>query len=739
MTKIDERNGLLLLALSAAAFVFFVFKGVLIAPPPIAAAHEFNAVRAYERLQTILGDETPHPVDTPANDAVRERLIDELRKIGYAPILRDEFTCSGRPDRHYVSCARVRNVIARIGPTTGGAIVVASHYDSVPAGPGAADDGAGIAAALEIAAILAKRPPAKPTLFLFTDGEEAGLIGAHSFVRNDPLARDIDAVINIEARGAAGPAILFETSAPNARDIAAYTRRARSPVGNSLATDIYKMMPNDTDATHFRELDIDVNNFAFMERQPLYHTPQDNLVNLDKKSLSHIGRSALASLDGYLRDVEHAPGASEGRVVFADLFSRHMIVLPQIAALVLILLGMASALVAFLKIPGERPWRAAAATPIALIGAGALSVLSLTLIDAARTETYYWSTTPLWTRAVIYLSAIAASCAALRVAKGADRARLAAASWAWFSLAGVVAYVVAPGSAILFALPLGLFTCAALASFGAGRLLIPGSLVAVVAALILLLPTLHHAEVGLGLGAAGLFAIPAALLFMLAAPAVGPVSPRVRYILAPAAALVATIVLAATAPAYSTAAPRPLNILHVVDAQSGKSVLTIAPAGQTPPPVMTTERRFDREKIAGLTGERYATPAAPHDRPPVVIALSHVESVNGRRTMRVQMQSRGADELVVMAPASAQLTKVIAAGETTTFTGEDETIIRCSGRSCATFAFDVEIGATAAEWTILSQWRGLDAEGADLASLRPSDATPIQGGDTRVTVFRVDI
>ena len=284
--------------------------------------------------------------------AVRARLLEEIRAIGFDPEVRDDFACRGAPRRNAVTCARVQNIVFRAGPPGGGAIMVASHYDSVAAGPGAADDGAGVAASLEIAAILKTRRPVIPVLFLMTDGEEAGLIGAHSFMRTDPLATGIDAVINMEARGASGPALIFQTSDPNGRDVLAYSKRAKAPVGNSLATDIYKMLPNDTDLTEFLAMNSDAVNLAFSDRLPLYHTPEDNLANLDPKSFTHLGRSALATLDGFLRDIDRTDTAPEGDYVFADVFARFMILAPTLAGLAMILAGFIASATAFARIKG---------------------------------------------------------------------------------------------------------------------------------------------------------------------------------------------------------------------------------------------------------------------------------------------------------------------------------------------------------------------------------------------------
>ncbi|MBY0420767.1 MAG: M28 family peptidase, partial [Parvularculaceae bacterium] len=262
-------------------FAGFVFKGALVDPPPVptrVAPDAFDTERAVARLARILGDQRPHPVDSGANDAVRERLLAEIRALGYAPEIRDDFACSGRARWGAVACARVRNVLFRTGPEGGDAVLVASHYDSVGAGPGAGDDGIGVASALEIAALLKGRALKRPVIFLFTDGEEAGLLGAASFVRKDPYAKDVAAVVNLEARGVSGKALMFETASPNGRSVDAFAR-VSAPAANSLATAIYKMMPNDTDMTEFLALQPDALNFAITRRVAFYHTPHDNLAN----------------------------------------------------------------------------------------------------------------------------------------------------------------------------------------------------------------------------------------------------------------------------------------------------------------------------------------------------------------------------------------------------------------------------------------------------------------------------
>src|SRR4051794_26479549 len=95
----------------------FALKGLLIAPPAAPAQArpgEFDTDRTIARLQRILGDQRAHPVDSPADDAVRERLIAELHAIGLQPRIQEAMDCSAMPKSRYVSCSKIRNVIATI-------------------------------------------------------------------------------------------------------------------------------------------------------------------------------------------------------------------------------------------------------------------------------------------------------------------------------------------------------------------------------------------------------------------------------------------------------------------------------------------------------------------------------------------------------------------------------------------------------------------------------------------------
>ncbi|HXI87726.1 MAG TPA: M28 family peptidase, partial [Parvularculaceae bacterium] len=355
MDASPRRSDLRLVLLLAAILGALALTGFALSLPKVEPAPrpgEFDTNDALALLSRVLGDERPHSVDTLANDAVRERLLAEIRAMGYAPEVRDDFSCRAMAKYSMTACARVRNIVFRAGPQDGEAVMLAAHYDSVPAGPGGADDGLGVSVELEIAKIFSKAPPTKPLLFLVTDGEEMGLLGAHSFVRNDPLAGDIAAVVNIEARGDKGPAVMFQTSAPNSADIAAFAKGAGRPFSNSMMTDIYRLLPNDTDVTEFLPKGYDALNIALGDGLSHYHTPHDTIANLDPRSVQHTGRQAL----GAIRALLNAPAkGAEHEVVFTDILSRFLLTAPQWLAGVVLLVGLGAAAFSFLQGGGARP------------------------------------------------------------------------------------------------------------------------------------------------------------------------------------------------------------------------------------------------------------------------------------------------------------------------------------------------------------------------------------------------
>ena len=277
----------LLLALITTLVAFLLNAHITAPPEPVAPQDDrFSAYTAFDLLARILGDESPHPTGSAANHRVRDELIQVLGEMGLAVDVQRQWGCSTRASR----CAWVENLIAEIpGTEPGPYLALMAHYDSVPAAPGAGDDGAGVVAVLETAKRLVKEPSLKwPVLLLLTDAEELGLLGAEAFFANHPKRDQIGLLINIEGSGSSGVSQIIRTHGANQQLIDLYADAER-PAGLSLINEIFKRMPNDTDFSVSKRAGIPGADFAFAAERSRYHTELDNLALLDLATLQHHG------------------------------------------------------------------------------------------------------------------------------------------------------------------------------------------------------------------------------------------------------------------------------------------------------------------------------------------------------------------------------------------------------------------------------------------------------------------
>jgi hypothetical protein len=293
-SKLSFGSGLLLIAFLVLVTVFVISRQT--APrtiPADAPATAYSSGRAMKYLEVI--SQSPRPPGSAGHAAARDHILKELTAMGLQPEVQETNVVSSRPDGSGLAVV-VRNVIARLKGTSGGkALLLAGHYDTVPNAPGASDDGASVATMLEtLRALKAGPPPNNDVIFLFTDAEELGLLGAKAFVDEHAWAKDVGLVLNFEARGTGGPVVMFETSEGNGWLMREFAKAAPAPVANSLLYEIYKLLPNDTDLTEFRRAHLPGLNFAFIEGVLRYHTQADNIENLDQRSLQHQGSYALA-------------------------------------------------------------------------------------------------------------------------------------------------------------------------------------------------------------------------------------------------------------------------------------------------------------------------------------------------------------------------------------------------------------------------------------------------------------
>ncbi|AOW11254.1 peptidase M28 [Flavobacterium gilvum] len=283
---------------------------------------EFSTSRALEHVNSIA--KQPHYVGTQNHEVVGGYIIRELKKLGLQATVQEGYTLTD-----WGNLVKSKNIMCRIkGSKDGKALLLLSHYDSAPHSfsHGASDDASGVATILEgVRAFLnAKTKHQNDIIILFTDAEELGLNGAALFVTEHQWAKEIGLVLNFEARGSSGPSyMLMETNKGNAGLVAAFSKAGVSyPVSNSLMYSIYKMLPNDTDLTVFREQgDIQGFNFAFIDGHFNYHTQQDDAAHLDKNSLKHQGSYLMPLLNYFSNADLNATASTTDDVYFTIPFT----------------------------------------------------------------------------------------------------------------------------------------------------------------------------------------------------------------------------------------------------------------------------------------------------------------------------------------------------------------------------------------------------------------------------------
>lgn len=249
---------------------------------------QFSYEKALDHLHNITNK--PHFPGVEEHTIVREYLVSELKKIGLQVEIQEQLAIN----KKWKSAVNVKNIIAKIkGSNSGKALLLLTHYDSNPhSSLGASDAGSGVVVILEgVRAFLAKnKTPKNDIIICITDAEELGLLGAKAFVNHHSWAKDVGLVLNFEARGSGGPSyMLLETNGGNKNLVEAFHKaNVNYPAANSLMYSVYKMLPNDTDLTVFREDgDVDGFNFAFIGDHFDYHTAQDSYQRMDMSSLKH--------------------------------------------------------------------------------------------------------------------------------------------------------------------------------------------------------------------------------------------------------------------------------------------------------------------------------------------------------------------------------------------------------------------------------------------------------------------
>jgi hypothetical protein len=637
------------------------------APPEVASSEAppetFSSGRAMKHLAAIA--RKPHPMGSSEHAAVRDYIMKELSASGLEPELQHTIGINrvARPLR----IGAVENVLARLkGATDGKSVLLVAHYDSTPNSFGASDNGSAVAVLLETVRALRTAPALEPALkndvvFLFSDGEESGLLGAEAFVSEHAWAKNVGVALNFDARGNSGPTIMFETSDDNGWLIREFARAAPFPVAHSLSYEIYKLLPNDTDLTVFKKAGFPGLNFAYINGLSHYHTLLDNVGEVDERSLQHQGSYALG-LTRHLGELDLTQ-AKERNAVYFDLFG---VVLVHYSTLWVIPLAVFTiALFIALVLIGVKRGRL---TLRGIAWGGAALLLSI--LVSSLTTTLLWKgvgwlrggagLTPGAAQSDLFLIsfvalAVAVTSAILALIRNrASIESLATGGMVWWLILAVAASFYLPGGSFLFIWPL----CFSLIGLGwmilakergreliSFRLLIPLSLCAA-PGIILLVPTIYQIFVGLTLDWTAMIIVMVGLLLWLLIPCLQLIAAPRKWLLPGVSAMASLILLVIGSLMYVDGAhnPRRNSVFYGLNADTGKAVW----ASDGARPDEWTSQFFSGGAEKGTLPDfvyanssrlflKGSAPVAPMPAPQLELLEDH--TVDGARTMRMRLYS----------------------------------------------------------------------------------------------------
>ncbi len=318
-------------------------------PPSGDGGTGYSLPKAQATLAAIAAE--PRPVGSAGHARARDWLVAHLTGLGLAVETQKGI---GARQANFdarrkgaVSVSPYENIIAVLPGRDRAAksVLLMAHYDSVPYANGASDDAAGVASVLEVARVMAAeardgKGPLRDTIFLLTDAEEVGLIGAQEFFDAHPLASRVGVAVNAEARGSRGRAFMFQTSAGNAALVDLWAAHAISPTGNSLAGDVYKRLPNDTDLSVPLARGVAGINAAYIDGLHDYHMPTDSIASIDPNAMRHLGQFALTTTRA-LANAAQLPGVSGADSAYFDVFGLFVVRYPMWGGWVLIALSIA--------------------------------------------------------------------------------------------------------------------------------------------------------------------------------------------------------------------------------------------------------------------------------------------------------------------------------------------------------------------------------------------------------------
>ena len=275
---------ILLLGLAASLALFRLPKALPEEAPPAA----FSATRAMPHVAVIARE--AHPSGSPAQAGVQDYVFRQIAELGLEPIDQEAVASTGN------GTVALRNILVRLpGSRSSGVILLLTHTDTTPFGPGAQDNATGVAVLLELLrAVVAGQPLENDLIVMFEDGEELGYLGGVAFLQHHPWGPEVRLAIGLDTAARSVTAVLC--AAPQSGVLVqALAESYRYPIGSSLFTSIIRDIGNDdNEVTAFQHRGIPglalEDTYAFREK----HSDQDRIEHITPAAVQHMGEQVLA-------------------------------------------------------------------------------------------------------------------------------------------------------------------------------------------------------------------------------------------------------------------------------------------------------------------------------------------------------------------------------------------------------------------------------------------------------------
>lgn len=263
-------------------------------PEPVTSGHpnQFHALRARSHMEDLAALGIRH-VGNEANEIHAKNLIISKVEAIRARASKDveiEVSVQQPSGTFYIDFLggithiyqNITNIVVRLsrkGSNPRHAFMVNAHYDSALGTVAASDDAISCGTMLEVVRCLSSEPAPllaeHALIFLFNGAEETFLQASHGFITQHPWAMTVRAFLNLEAAGAGGREIVFQTGPDHPWLARLYSNSVPHPHASVVAQEVFQsgIIPSDTDFRVFRDFGhIPGIDTAYFINGYIYHT-----------------------------------------------------------------------------------------------------------------------------------------------------------------------------------------------------------------------------------------------------------------------------------------------------------------------------------------------------------------------------------------------------------------------------------------------------------------------------------